>query len=99
MEYGKIYLTIFLASSLLAAGVIINISSLDTTWLGIYNPEGNIQFETRNEYSSTFFKKSSCESWVKERKEKDQPGGVYVCGKNCEIKGNGLIDCDKIYRY
>ncbi len=98
MDYTKTFLGIIIATFLLALFVIGNVMSLETTWLGIYNSEGNIQKEIKNEYSKTFFAKRKCENWIKERK-KINPNGLYACGKNCKFKTMGFLDCDKLYKY
>jgi len=98
MDYKKYYLVIVITAFVVSLFVIRNITSLETTWLGVYNPEGNIQRETKNEYSNTFFSKKQCEAWIKKRKE-NSFSGIYVCGKNCSFMAMGFIDCEKIFEY
>jgi mannosyltransferase OCH1-like enzyme len=98
MDYKKSYLIIVIIAFVVSLFVIRNITSLETTWLGVYNSEGNIQRETKNEYSNTFFSKKQCETWIRKRKE-NVSAGIYVCGKNCSFKITGLINCEKIFEY
>jgi hypothetical protein len=98
MDYTKAFLGITIATFLLALFIIGNVMSLETTWLGIYNSEGDIQEETKNEYSKTFFTKRKCENWIKKRK-KINPDGLYVCAENCKFIVTGLINCDKLFEY
>jgi mannosyltransferase OCH1-like enzyme len=94
MDYKKSYLIIVIIAFVVSLFVIRNITSLETTWLGVYN----IQRETKNEYSNTFFSKKQCETWIRKRKE-NVSAGIYVCGKNCSFKITGLINCEKIFEY
>ena len=98
MDYTKAFLGITVAMFLLALFVIGNVMSLETTWLGIYNSEGDIQKETKNEYSKTFFTKRKCENWIEKRK-KINSDGLYVCGKNCKFRTIGMLDCKQMYNY
>ena len=98
MNYSKTYLSIVIFSFFLALWMIGSAKSLETTWLGIYNRAGNIQKESANEYSSTFFSKKRCEKWIRDNK-KYWPEGAYACGKNCTFERGGFLSCEKLYDY